>query len=212
MEDLVADREMCMYSFEVLESYLAGEGMPAPSVEIPDTDSCAVFVTWKKRGKGGKKYVLRGCIGNLSPMSLHHALKTYAIAAACKDKRFPPIVTSEMADLQVCVSLLTNFEIASLGVYDWYRGKHGIIINFQAEGKAFSATYLPEICIDQEWSKDDCIRSLIRKAGYSGNISDELLEGIQLTRYQSTKHSIFYSDYAERLFDRHVQSREGAYF
>jgi AMME syndrome candidate gene 1 protein len=41
----------------------------------------------------------------------------------------------------------------------------------------------------------ETIESLIRKAGYEGRITKDLLESITLTRYQSTKASITYEEY-----------------
>lgn len=43
--------------------------------------------------------------------------------------------------------------------------------------------------------KMETINSLIRKAGYSGIITESLLKSIQLTRYQSTLFTLQYSEY-----------------
>lgn len=45
------------------------------------------------------------------------------------------------------------------------------------------------------WTKTEAIDSLMRKAGYNGDITEALRKRIRLTRYQSTLYSMHYSDY-----------------
>lgn len=47
----------------------------------------------------------------------------------------------------------------------------------------------------QGWTIIEAIDSLMRKAGYSGPITEQLRKRIQLTRYQSTLFTMHYSDY-----------------
>lgn len=97
------------------------------------------------------------------------------------------------------ISLLTNFERTRKGVYDWNIGQHGLIIDFRVSGRSYSATYLPEVCAEQRWTKAECIESLMRKAGYNGYISEEILDGVKVTRYESTKFSMHYKDYRRMM-------------
>ena len=77
-------------------------------------------------------------------------------------------------------------------------GKHGIIIDFvDTAGSERSATYLPEVAIEQEWTKEEAIESLIQKTGWHGSVSEQLLQSIKLTRYQSSKVHIHYKEYLE---------------
>lgn len=101
---LVADAGMCRFAFDVLHAQLEGRAPGSPPESIPDTDSCAVFVTWKKQSKDGKKLNLRGCIGTLTPISLHEGLVTYTISAAFRDRRFQPISLAEVEELEVLSS------------------------------------------------------------------------------------------------------------
>jgi AMMECR1 domain-containing protein len=73
-------------------------------------------VTWEKQSGNGN-YVLRGCIGTLSPCRLD-LLKTYAFDSALHDDRFSPIVASELPSLQCSVSLLVNYEVCQ-HIFDW---------------------------------------------------------------------------------------------
>lgn len=78
---------------------------------------------------------------------------------------------------------------------DWEVGVHGIIINFEANGSDFNATYLPEVAAEQEWSINEAVDSLIRKSGYRGRIDDKLRRKIELTRYKSSKKEVSYNEY-----------------
>lgn len=45
------------------------------------------------------------------------------------------------------------------------------------------------------WTKIEAIDSLVRKAGYNGEITESVRRRIHLTRYQSTLFSMHYSEY-----------------
>ena len=54
------------------------------------------------------------------------------------------------------------------------------------------ATFLPEVAHEQKWSKQETVQSLIRKAGYRGRITDTFLDGLDCTRYESSKQRLSY--------------------
>ena len=117
---------------------------------------CPMFITLKKGkddGNGGGGGQLRGCIGTLSHKPLA-AMRDYVHSSAFRDRRFKPLQQNELVDLQVCVSLLVNYEEAS-HCYDWVVGIHGILIHFDDPDldKQYSATYLPEVAAEQGWSQ-----------------------------------------------------------
>ncbi|KAL9178762.1 hypothetical protein ACHAXT_003893 [Thalassiosira profunda] len=145
------------------------------------------------------EYDLRGCIGTLAAKPLSTALSEFAITSALHDNRFDPIALSELPYLRVGVSLLVKYEECK-HCLDWKVGVHGIIIHFEGRGAGkqhtYSATYLPEVASEQRWNQQEAVVSLVRKSGYRGAISDELLEGIRCTRYQSSKHRMSYQQYA----------------
>ena len=37
---------------------------------------------------------------------------------------------------------------------DWQLGKHGVWIEFEHNGKGYDGTFLPEVAVEQEWSKE----------------------------------------------------------
>ncbi len=66
----------------------------------------------------GKEKYLRGCIGTFSNLDIKLILKEYALNAAFKDPRFKPISASEVPELTVEVSFLTDFEDVQ-DIWDW---------------------------------------------------------------------------------------------
>ncbi|KAG0367093.1 hypothetical protein BGZ54_004406 [Gamsiella multidivaricata] len=84
------------------------------------------------------------------------------------------------------------------GYLDWEVGVHGIWIEFRDHnGRKRTATYLPEVAKEQNWTKKKAIESLLRKGGYRGVITEEVLTAIILTRYQSQKASVTYQEYLD---------------
>lgn len=125
------------------------------------------FVTWNIASGSEGHWRLRGCIGTLEPRNINTALKDYALTSALRDHRFSPIALKEVPHLKCSVSLLSCFETAA-DWSDWEIGVHGIIIDFvdpHHKGNKHNATYLPEVAPDQLWDHQQCVDSLIAKAG-----------------------------------------------
>ena len=119
----------------------------------------ATFVTLKMRG------MLRGCIGSLQPIdSMYESVHDNAVNAALRDHRFRPVTPAELPKLEIHISLLSPIvDIPS--VDDFKIGEHGIII----EKGMYRAVYLPEVAVEQGWTKDDTLASLSEKAGLDSN-------------------------------------------
>lgn len=195
--EIEASLEHCLHCFHTLKTNLDGREILADPPPFCN-HRCPLFVTWTKRVPGGED-MLRGCIGTLEPKFVHTALPEYAVISALKDRRFKPISQTELQHLTCTVSLLKEFEEAS-HYLDWEIGVHGIIIEFRdADGRNYSATYLPEIAEEQKWNKEECIESLVRKSGYQGHVTTELKLSLKTTRYQSTLCSMTYREYEMTL-------------
>lgn len=196
----------------------------SPAALPMHTDKFPMFITWKKRPTAAKNnnsflanltssshtsnahvdWRLRGCIGTFTPHSLPEGLSEYAIISAVRDSRFSPIRASELPLLRCDVSLLMNFTAAK-DYTDWEVGTHGITIDFSPVSSQLSnarnnrgrynATYLPEVALEQDWTIEETVESLIRKAGFQGDITEELLNSIKLTRYESSKSSLTHDEY-----------------
>lgn len=72
------------------------------------------------------------------------------LRSSFNDKRYKPLTTAELEQLHVQVSLLSCYEKRGKGAWnDWVVGKHGITIEFEAGGKRYSGTYLPQIPVEE---------------------------------------------------------------
>lgn len=184
----VSARPFCVRAFSVLCASLSPSLPCASRGALPAVEG-GVFVTWTtSRGRDGGGS-LRGCIGTLSSTRVDAAVEQYALHAAFRDPRFDPIRVDELPMLRVAVSVLSGFEHAA-GLYDWDVGVHGIVLDVQ-HGR-YSATYLPEVCAEQGWSKTQCLQHLKEKAGWNGTLADA-----SVRRYTSHKAELTYQEYVQ---------------
>jgi hypothetical protein len=51
---------------------------------------------------------------------------------------------------------------------DWELGTHGLRISFVYRSRRYGATYLPDVAVEQGWTKEETVESLMRKAGWDG--------------------------------------------
>ncbi|KAF9561369.1 AMME syndrome candidate protein 1 protein [Mortierella alpina] len=187
-------KEHCFYCFDTLVAHFNGTPILKPTF---DDSHYPLFVTWSTTEKNEADLILRGCIGNFGAMPLHSGLKEYALTSAFNDGRFPPIAKNELSSLVCGVSLLVDFEDGA-NYLDWEVGVHGIWIEFKDNnGRKKTATYLPEVAKEQGWTKQKAIDSLLRKGGYRGTITQDFLDAVILTRYQSKKAKASYQEYLE---------------
>jgi uncharacterized protein (TIGR00296 family) len=176
---------------------------PSSSISTPATSTSSLatqskieesplFVTWNILRRGS--HSLRGCIGTFEPQELEDGLASYALTSALHDTRFSPISEREFPSLQVAVTLLTNFEEAD-DEMDWELGTHGIKISFVHHGRRYGATYLPDVAVEQGWTKEETLVSLMRKAGWVGNKAKWREVPLKVVRYQGKKLSCDYEEY-----------------
>lgn len=79
---------------------------------------------------------------------------------------------------------------------DWEVGVHGIRISFYHHHKRYGATYLPDVCVEQGWTKEECMVSLMRKAGWLGR-KEKWAEvaDLKVVRYQGMAESVDYEEF-----------------
>ena len=118
----------------------------------------ATFVTLKIDG------MLRGCIGSLAPEEpMYKSVHNNTVNAALHDYRFTRVTVDEISTINIHISLLSPIEdIRSLDAFKL--GAHGIIM----EKGRYRAVYLPEVAIEQKWTKEETLESLSEKAGLPG--------------------------------------------
>jgi AMME syndrome candidate gene 1 protein len=97
--------------------------------------------------------------------------------------------------LSVCVSLLKNFE-EKADHEDWTVGQHGVQIEFEKGNEQYEATFLPEVMVEEKWTKRQTLDELLIKSEYRGKCNyKDLKAKIRLTTYESVKTTISYNDY-----------------
>lgn len=57
------------------------------------------------------------------------------------------------------------------------------------------ATFLPEVAPAQGWSKRDAVDAAMRKAGFRGNVTEEMRRNARVSRYQSRKVKRTYDEW-----------------
>ncbi|CAB4059594.1 Uncharacterized protein CG5902,AMME syndrome candidate gene 1 protein,Uncharacterized protein R166.3,AMME syndrome candidate gene 1 protein homolog,AMMECR1-like protein,Uncharacterized protein At2g38710 [Lepeophtheirus salmonis] len=193
----IARNEMPVFCFDVLSSKLNGDKSP-PKEPNFSNDSYPLFVTWTK----GENRKLRGCIGTFSKLKLRKGIREYTLISGLEDHRFGSILPEEIPHLQVCVSILYQFE-DGLNYLDWEIGVNGIKIEFRDEsGTERLATYLPEVPRLNEWDKIKTIDKLLKKGGWKSEITPELRNSIKLVRYRSNRATMDYSEYISHCKQR----------
>lgn len=124
------------------------------------TDPGAVFVTLNRYGH------LRGCVGNFQPRRpLIQDVAQNAFSAAFMDFRFPPVSQSELAELEVHISILTPLEPLEVeSREDLLRTLRPGVDGLLLEDPPHRSTFLPQV-----WSSLDdpevFLQELLKKAG-----------------------------------------------
>ena len=209
----------CAFCFDAILAECDAD-VPQPLAVVHARDRYPLFITWKKRPSAPSSslaasaarsvsslfgassaaaapatvplssYRLRGCIGTFSPKPLSSGLHEYAVTSAFHDHRFAPITASEVPSLHCSVSLLTDFTAAATWD-DWVIGVHGITLTY----RHVSATYLPEVALEQGWSKEETVEELMRKGGWEGRVGEKERREMKITRYESQKRGMGYDEY-----------------
>lgn len=134
---------------------------------------------------------------------------------AFDDTRFSPIPKSLLPALSCSLTLLGSFEPCT-NPMDWNLGTHGLRISFIHRGRRYGATYLPDVAVEQGWSKEETVESLMRKAGWDGGAGGmarrlmrvgsgdsgsskpwDQVSDFKTVRYQGLKASASYEEWQE---------------
>lgn len=121
---------------------------------------CGAFVTLNKDGK------LRGCIGRFDPeQPLWKVVQSMAVAAATQDYRFSPVMSGEVDDLEIEISVLTPLKRIK-SADEFVLGKQGIYIK---KGNQ-TGTFLPQVADTTGWNKVEFLSHCAQdKAGIGWN-------------------------------------------
>lgn len=118
-----------------------------------------VFVTLHKWGE------LRGCIGYIEPIKpLYLATRDMAISAATEDPRFFPVRLEELPKIDIEITVLSPLKRIS-DPESVIVGTHGLVI--RKGGR--SGVFLPQVPVEQGWTKREYLENVCRKAGLPPN-------------------------------------------
>ncbi|SES64606.1 hypothetical protein SAMN04488587_0301 [Methanococcoides vulcani] len=158
---------------DTIELFLgSGKKMQASGLPEVFDELRGVFVTLTIEGD------LRGCIGHPYPDSpLSDAIIDSAISAATRDPRFPAVEISEMDDIIVEVTILTQPELIDVPpqkLPDVIEiGRHGLI----AKDGPYQGLLLPQVAPENDFDAIDFLTHTCLKAGLP---HDAWLTGAQM--------------------------------
>ncbi|MCX8044822.1 MAG: AmmeMemoRadiSam system protein A [Desulfobacterota bacterium] len=116
-----------------------------------------VFVTLKER----KTHELRGCIGYTAAVKeLVQAVVDCTVYAATRDMRFTPLRAGEEHTVVIEISVLSPPRLVATPD-EVQVGVHGVMVMQGAK----SAVLLPQVALEQHWSRDELLQAVCRKAG-----------------------------------------------
>ncbi len=125
-----------------------------------------------------RNYQLRGCIGDIFPrQSLYNSVIYNALMAAFKDTRFVRVVSDELKDIKIEISVLTVPQ-AVASAEDIRVGIDGVVLKIGER----SAVFLPQVATEQNWSREEMLKNLSIKAGLS---SDAWEHGAEFLTFQA---------------------------
>ena len=144
-------KELLEISRHTLDTFLETEQTPKMEVENKFLEiPLGAFVTLRKNG------ALRGCIGSFEPEeSLWQVVQEMTVAAATKDRRFTPVESEELDQIEIEISVLSprrrisdpqNIEVGKHGVSMTKGGRHGV--------------FLPQVATENNWSLEKFLGEL----------------------------------------------------
>ena len=138
---------------------VTGQAVSEPALSGDLGRPAAAFVTLLCEGE------LRGCIGHLErDDALGRVVARCAIAAGMSDPRFPPIAASELAVLEIEISILGPLEPAR-SAQEIEIGRHGLLV--ELEGRR--GLLLPQVALEWKWDAETFIAHTCLKAGLPFN-------------------------------------------
>lgn len=123
-----------------------------------------VFVTLTKQGE------LRGCIGYIKGYKdLVPSIVEMAQSAAFQDPRFPSVKESELTELRIEISVLSEMELVK-DVNEILIGRDGLLL----EHPYGSGLLLPQVPVEWNWDLNTFMEHICYKAGVKpGSWKDE---------------------------------------
>jgi AmmeMemoRadiSam system protein A len=145
-----------------LQSALAGSDLTADLQQRR-----GVFVTLKMASgeEASRAAKLRGCIGVMgSSKPLYETVVDTAPRAAFHDPRFPPLTGEELPRVKISLSILSGMKPLA-DPESVIVGRDGL----QLIKGPYRSVFLPQVPVEQGWSRERYLDQLARKAGLPGD-------------------------------------------
>lgn len=139
-----------------IENYIRNTPMDVLREDDPELlEEMGAFVTITLRGE------LRGCIGYIHrDKPICKVVSDMAIEAAFRDPRFPPITESELKDICIEISALSEFKKVHNPNHIRV-GVHGLMVR-----KGFcTGLLLPQVAVEHCWDREKFLVNTCCKAG-----------------------------------------------
>lgn len=138
-----------------LDARVRGQPPPAPLCGGILDEPLGVFVSIHRARE------LRGCLGRVDAgCGLGRSVLELAAAVSECDPRFPPVGETELAELAIEISVLTDpREVA--GIIEVNAGRHGVIV----ESGSRRGLLLPQVARDHGWDEVTLVEHACLKAG-----------------------------------------------
>lgn len=163
---------------EAIASRLLGRRPHWPEYGSIVEEHYGAFVTLHKTSPQARR-LLRGCIGRMSAdVPLRTTVRDMALAAAFEDPRFPALSESELASIDIEISVLSPFE--SCSPEDVIPGEHGVYLTRGYH----SGVFLPQVAPEQGWDRHELLEQLCAKAGLESGAYNTA--GAHLFRFTAT--------------------------
>jgi AmmeMemoRadiSam system protein B/AmmeMemoRadiSam system protein A len=150
-------KELLKIARQSMETYVkTGKVADISSRDARLNEIQGAFVTIRKHG------ALRGCIGNIIGQEpLYETVRDMAVAAASQDPRFNPLTASELKDVDIEISVLSQPRRVK-DASEIQMGRDGVIVS---EG-GHQGVFLPQVADETGWSKEEFLSQLCsQKAG-----------------------------------------------
>lgn len=157
---------------DAITAFVTGLSAPVPEPTAIMERCAGVFVSLHKQGD------LRGCIGHIGQDEpLAQLVARSAVAAASSDPRFPAVTPSEVADLQIELSILGPLERIA-GAAEVEIGRHGLVV----ERGWHRGLLLPQVAVRWQWDSAAFLCQTCHKAGLP---RDAWKNGATLWRFEA---------------------------
>lgn len=109
-----------------------------------------------------KGRLLRGCIGFIEGVKpLLDTVREVAVKAAFEDPRFPPLMTAELGEVHIEISVLSPLELVA-DVSTIEVGTHGLVLEIAGR----RGLLLPQVAVEYGWDREEFLRNTAQKAGF----------------------------------------------